>query len=110
MPVIRSNNDDLRKFLFDKQYVVVKFDTMEDCPVCIELVPIFEHLSDEYTDMVFVTMNSEDNPTAKQLILRHKKPFVGVYKEGLLVECKIISSEKDLISMLDKLPNIKIDL
>ncbi|MDQ3073814.1 MAG: thioredoxin family protein [Bacteroidota bacterium] len=110
MAVIRSTNEDLRNYVYDKQYVIVKFHNKENCELCTELLPVFERLSDKYTDITFVVMNSEDNPIAKKLIEKNKKPFIGIYKEGLLVECSLVASEKEFITMLDRLPNIKFDL
>ncbi len=110
MPVIKSTNDDLRKFVYDKQYVIVKFDTEDDCAVCEEIAPVFERLSDDYKNITFVRMNADDNPVAKKLIIKEKKPFIGIYKEGLLVECGLVSTENALSIMLNKLPNINFDL
>ena len=110
MPVIQSSNDDLRQFVYNKQYVIVKFDTDENCPACEQLIPVFERLSEEYKNITFVSMNAEDNPVAKKLIIGEKKPFIGIYKEGLLVECGLVSSEDALTTMLNRLPNINFDL
>jgi thiol-disulfide isomerase/thioredoxin len=107
MAVIQSSNDDLRKFVYDQQYVIVNFYTKDDCPSCDELLRVFEQLSEDYKNITFVLMNANDNPVAKNLINKHKKPFFGVYKEGLLVDCSIISSREELSLMLNKLPNIK---
>ncbi|MGZ5245300.1 MAG: thioredoxin family protein [Bacteroidia bacterium] len=110
MPVINSSNDDLRKFVYDKQYVIVKFHTEEDCPVCVQMMPVFERLSNEYQNITFVRMNADDNPIAKKLINKEKTPFIGIYKEGLLVECGLVSTENALVTMLNRLPNINFDL
>lgn len=110
MPVIQSSSDDLRQFVYDKQYVIVMFKTDEDCPVCEKIGPSFEKLSKEYKNITFVSMKAEDNPVAKKLIISEKKPFIGIYKEGLLVECGLVSSVDALTSMLNRLPNINFDL
>ncbi|MGZ5242285.1 MAG: thioredoxin family protein [Bacteroidia bacterium] len=110
MSVIESSNDDLRNFVYDKQYVIVNFHTEQDCTVCLELLPVFERLSEEYKNITFVRMNADDNPIAKKLINKEKKPFIGIYKEGLLVECSLVSSENEISTMLNKLPNINFDL
>lgn len=107
MTVIQSPNDDLRKFVYDKQYVIVKFHTEDKCPVCDKLTYVFERLSEDYKNITFVQMDSDDNPTAKKLIRKTKKPFIGVYKDGMLVDCGIVSTEKELVHVLNKLPNIK---
>ena len=110
MPVIKSSNDDLRNFVYEKQYVIVMFETESNCPVCDQLIPVFARLSEDYKNITFVSMNADDNPVAKKLIINDKQPFIGVYKEGLLVACSLVSSESDLTSMLNKLPNINFEL
>ena len=110
MAVIRSSNDDLRKFIYDRQYVIVQFCTVDECPTCDELLAAFTRFSEEYKNITFVEMNADDNPTAKMLIQQQQKPFYGVYKEGLLVRCGIVSTEAELSEMLNALPNIKFDL
>lgn len=110
MPVIKSTDEDLRKFVFEKPFVIVKFHTDDKCPLCEKLLKAFERLSDNYLNITFVLMNSDDNPTARVLIKKNKKPFFGIYKKGLLVECGLVSSEKELTAMLNRIPNIKLDL
>jgi thioredoxin 1 len=110
MPVIRSTVEDLRNFVFEKPFVIVKFHTDDNCPTCEKLLHVFERLSDNYLNITFVLMNSDDNPTARILIKKNKKPFFGIYKAGLLVECGLVGSEKELTTMLNRTPNIKIDL
>ena len=109
MTVIKSTKDDLRNFLYEKQFVIVMFDTKGYCPACDLLIPVFERLSKKYNNITFVTKSADDNPVAKQLIDDKKQPFFGVYKEGLLVACSLVSSESELTTMLNKLPNINFE-
>jgi thiol-disulfide isomerase/thioredoxin len=109
MPVITSTDEDLRKFVFGSDYVIVKFHTKDYCPACEKLLKVFERLSDNYRNITFVLMNSDDNPTARLLIKKNKKPFFSIYKKGLLVECGVLSTEEELTAMLNRLPNVKFD-
>jgi thiol-disulfide isomerase/thioredoxin len=110
MPIISSTDQDLRNFLFEKPFVIVKFHTGDNCPTCEKLLKAFERLSDNYLNITFVLMNSDDNPTARQLIKKNKKPFFAVYKSGLLTECGLVDTEEELTKMLNRIPNIKLEL
>src|SRR5687767_14988974 len=100
MPVIQSSDEDLRKFVFDKPLVIVKFHTTDKCPACEKMLPIFEKLSDSYLNFTFILMNADENPTARFMIKKNKLPFFGIYKNGLLIECGLMENEEQLTDML----------
>jgi thiol-disulfide isomerase/thioredoxin len=110
MPIITSSNEDLRNFVFEKPFVIVKFHTGDRCPTCEKLLKVFERLSDNYLNIAFVLMNSDDNPTARRLIKQSKKPFFAIYNNGLLIECGLVGTEEELTEMLNRIPNIKLEL
>jgi thioredoxin 1 len=85
--------------------VILKYHT-DDCgEPCTQLLPIYEELSEEkrYTNIVFLRINADDNPVAKEYILKKKQPIITLYHKGRLLESTTIGTKEEMISLLDVL-------
>lgn len=112
MKIIKSNDSDYIKLLQEYRYVMIKYHTTKDCAVCRELLPVFERLSQqtEYEEIAFVRMDSQNNPVALKFVNERKLPFVAIFQNGLLIECKSVTSEQDLLNLLDQLLTTELNL
>ncbi|GAB3823921.1 thioredoxin family protein [Pontibacter rugosus] len=104
MTITESNDNDLRRLIFDKERVVVKF-VDETCPLCKALAPAFARFSTDPTfkHITFVRMNAAENPVSSKEVKMSGTPFFAIYRHATLVDCGIISTEEALKELLLKL-------
>ncbi|MBC5994877.1 thioredoxin family protein [Pontibacter cellulosilyticus] len=104
MSILESDDNDLRKLIFEKEKVIVKFIN-ESCPVCQSLAPSFEKFATDptYSDVTFVRMHADQNPVTSQEVKLTGTPFFAVYRNGTILECGLLSSEEEIKQMLQKL-------
>lgn len=104
MAVIISTEEELRNLLFEKPFLSVKYHN-DSIPFCQELYKRYTYLSEleKYQQITFVRINSDENRIAQQLMEKDVYSFMSIYKNGLLVESRTISSEEDIVALLDKL-------
>ena len=104
MKVIEGTYEDLRNLIYKEKFVTVKYYS-EDCEKCKVLTDVFKKYSEDkkYSEILFMRMNSEENPVAKRLISEQKLPFMSSFKDGLLIESTTVSSEKEIKKVLDNL-------
>ncbi|TXK45348.1 thioredoxin family protein [Pontibacter qinzhouensis] len=104
MPITESNDDELRKLIFEKEKVIVKF-TDEDCPICKILSPSFRKIATEpvYQQVTFVRMSARENPISSKEVKMTGTPFFATYRKGTLLDCGIVSTEQGIKEMLAKL-------
>jgi len=104
MAIIIGTDEDLRQVTFNHPFVAVKYHN-DNYPICKELYPIYEKLSQQkkYHDITFVRVAAEENPVAQKLIEKDVYSFMAIYKKGLLLESRTISSEQDIKELLAKL-------
>ena len=96
-------------FLFlqvaDNNLVILKYHT-DDCgKVCQEFIPIYEDFSNDpkYHNVVFLTINAEDNPVAKKRILDKQQPVITIYSKGRLLDSRHASTKDGLRKLLQEL-------
>ena len=104
MTILESNDNELRKLIFEKDKVIVKF-TDDECPVCRVLAPKFENLatSPAYQHVTFVRMNARENPVSRKEVKMTGTPFFAIYSNGTLKDCGIVATEAALRDMLQQL-------
>lgn len=102
--VKESNDNELRRVIFERDKVIVKF-TDKDCPVCKVMRPKYNMLSDEpaFKDIYFMRMSAHENPVSSQEVKLTGTPFFATYHKGMLIDCGILSTEEGLREMLQKL-------
>ncbi|PVY44161.1 thioredoxin family protein [Pontibacter virosus] len=104
MTVTDINDDKLRKLIFEKERVIVKF-TDPGCPVCKQLSPFFRKLSTEpqYNSITFTRMSASENPVSSQEVKLSGTPFFATYLKGTIQECGIVDTEEGIRAMLTRL-------
>jgi len=98
-------------FLFlqvaENDLVMLKYHT-DDCgKLCMDFIPIYEEISDnpKYKDIIFLTINAENNPVAKKRILDKKQPVITIYSKGRLLDSTHASSKEGVEDLLQELLN-----
>ncbi|MCC9136520.1 thioredoxin family protein [Pontibacter silvestris] len=104
MTILESNDNELRRLIFEKDRVIVKFID-EDCPVCRALAPTFQNFASnpDYQNITFVRMNAKENPVSSKEVKMSGTPFFAIYRNGTLKDCGIVSTEDGLRDLLQKL-------
>ena len=105
MPVTETSDSYLFLQVTENPLVILKYHT-DDCGwVCREFIPIYEQISDDpkYRNVLFLTINAEDNPVAKRRILELKQPVITIYCKGRLMDSRHTSSKEGVEEMLREL-------
>jgi thioredoxin 1 len=96
-------------FLFlqvsENELVILKYHT-DDCgAVCQEFIPIYEEISENprYKDVIFLTINAENNPVAKRRILDVRQPVMTIYSKGRLLDSRHTSTREGVEQLLHEL-------
>ena len=103
--LVRDTDDEgLRHLTHEHLKVFAKF-TSEGCDICELLAPPFAKFADdeEYQPILFLRLNSDQNPVAKKLMQERVAPFFVSYCQGQLLECDSLTKEEEVRQMLDRL-------
>ncbi len=101
MAIITSNDSEFNTLIQDNQKVIVKFYA-DWCGSCKLFAPKFKKLSekDEYSGILFVDVNAEDNPQARKLAQVKNLPTIATFKNGQLLESVPTTNENYVQKML----------
>ncbi len=104
MPILESNDNQLRKLIFENDNVIVKY-TDEDCAICKLLYPSFTKFAAEpdFEHILFLRMNAKENPVSRKEVKMTGTPFFATFRKGTLLDCGIVSTEEGIKNMLLKL-------
>lgn len=102
--VLDINDEQLRRLIHDHLKVFAKF-TSENCPVCAALAPPFDKFVDapDNVGILFVRLNSDENPVAKKMMDQKVAPFFVSYCQGRLLECDALTEETQVVAQLERL-------
>jgi thioredoxin 1 len=102
--VVDTNDDHLRRLTHEHLKVFAKF-TSENCATCQALAPPFEKFVDasENVGILFVRLNSDENPVAKKMMQEKVAPFFVSYCQGRLLECDALTEEAQVEAQLQRL-------
>ncbi|MCC2545148.1 thioredoxin family protein [Hymenobacter sp. BT175] len=102
--VIDTNDEGLRTYTHEHLKVFAKF-TSENCEICKRLTPPFAKFADDepYRTIMFLRLNSDENPVARKLMQEKAAPFFVSYCQGHLLECDSLTSEEQVHGMLERL-------
>ena len=105
--VHHANDEQLRYLIHENLKVFAKF-TSENCAVCSALAPPFAKFVDEedYQSILFLKLNSDENPVAKKLMEDKVTPFFVSYCQGRLLECDALTMEADMRAQIDRLRDL----
>lgn len=110
MHIINSDKIDWQKVFLENEYIIVNYQPFSDCKKCDEINELFQRLDEDYKNVRFLWVDSRSNPMAEQFIKKTQAPFMAAFKEGFLVECRVVSTESELNKMIDRLFAFKIKL
>lgn len=102
--VVAADDEQLRRLIHEHLKVFAKF-TSADCTICEALAPPFDKFVDapENVGILFVRLNSDENPVAKKMMDEKTAPFFVSYCQGRLLECDALTSEAEVVAQLDRL-------
>lgn len=102
--VVDADDEQLRRLIHEHLKVFAKF-TSDNCPACDALAPPFAKFVDapENVGILFVRLDSNQNPVAKQLMQERVAPFFVSFCQGRLLECDAQTEESEVVAQLDRL-------
>jgi thioredoxin 1 len=102
--VVTINDDQLRRITHEHLKVFAKF-TSENCEICASLAPPFDKFVDqpENVGILFVRLNTDENPVAKKMMDQKAAPFFVSFCQGRLLECDALTTEAEVVAQLDRL-------
>lgn len=104
MSIQTVDDEQLRHLIYSCEYAAVKY-TAPTCETCNKLAPAFEALSGkrEYNSILFLRIDADENPTAKQFLAERATPLMVVYHNGMVVKADTAYTIDDITAMLDEL-------
>lgn len=102
--VVDADDEHLRRLTHEHLKVFAKF-TSDNCPACDLLAPPFVKFVDDPKNVgiLFVRLDSNQNPVAKKMMLEKVAPFFVSYCQGRLIECDALTEEAQVVTQLDRL-------
>ncbi len=102
--VVDTDDAHLRRLTHENLKVFAKF-TSDNCPACDALAPCFAKFVDSpaNVDILFVRLDSDQNPVARKMMLEKVAPFFVSYCQGRLIECDALTEESEVVAQLDRL-------
>ena len=102
--VVDTDDDHLRRLTHEHLKVFAKF-TSENCAACEALAPPFAKFVDDPQNVgiLFVRLDTDQNPVAKKLMEQKIAPFFVSYCQGRLLECDALTEEAQVLAQLERL-------
>ena len=102
--LVDTDDEGLRRYTYERLKVFAQFTT-EGCAICKALELSFgKFAADEaYKDILFLRLDSDQNPVAKQLMDQLAAPFFVSYCEGRILECDTRTTDAGVQAQLDRL-------
>jgi len=101
MTIINSEQE-LTAFFQNNAFAVITYFLETDCEGCEALLPIFEEISEEpnQEEITFGLMLAQPGSIAENLVKQSEVPFVAIYKNGEMIKCGSVNSEKEFRKIL----------
>jgi hypothetical protein len=105
MRVIETTDSFLFLQVAENDRVILKYDTDECGKRCADFIPVYTELSEDpkYKSIVFLTINGENNPRAKERIMDKKQPVITIYFKGQLLDSRHASTKVGVEELLEEL-------
>ena len=102
--VVDTDDDHLRRLTHEHLKVFAKF-TSENCAICESLSPGFAKFVDspDNVGILFVRLDTDQNPVAKKMMQEKAAPFFVSYCQGRLLECDALTEDAQVMAQLDRL-------
>jgi hypothetical protein len=105
MAVTETSDSILFLQVAENDRVILKYHT-DDCgDACIDFKPIYRKLSEDerYKQIIFLVIDADDNPRAKERILDKKQPVITIYYKGKLLDSRHASTKAGVEELLEEL-------
>ncbi|MBK0403215.1 hypothetical protein I5M27_09475 [Adhaeribacter sp. BT258] len=95
---------ELSAFFEQNEQAVITYYLETDCEGCEELLPVLEEIAEEADQekISFGLMLAQPGSIAENLVKQKEIPFVAIYKNGEMIKCGSVNSEKEFRKMLRK--------
>ncbi|MES2568092.1 MAG: thioredoxin family protein [Bacteroidota bacterium] len=105
MPVTETTDAYLFLQVAENDRVILKYHTNDCAEPCINFIPIFEDLSNDiaYKKIVFLVIDADNNPKAKERILNKNQPVITIYHKGQLLDSRHASTKEGVQELLEEL-------
>lgn len=102
--VVDTDDEHLRRLIHEHMKVFAKF-TSAGCEICESLAPPFTKFVAEpgNESILFLRLDSDQNPVAKKLMQDKVAPFFVSYCQGRMLECDNLTTEAEVRAQLDRL-------
>jgi hypothetical protein len=102
--VIGTDDEGLRHYIYERPKVFAMF-TSDACPRGELFDAAFTKLADEELaqGVLFVRLDSDENPVARRLMAEQAAPFFVSYCQGRMLECGTCETAPELLSHLVRL-------
>jgi len=102
--VTLSTDLDFDSQLQQNDKVIVKYFA-NWCGTCRLFAPKFKKISnkEEFSDVLFLDVNAEENPEARKMAGVSNLPFFAVFKNGQLVAVDTTSKEEGVEKLIQKI-------
>lgn len=106
MAIIPANDQNFNELLKDNKHVVVKYFATW-CGSCKLFFPKYRRLADDdrFEGVVFLNVNSEENPEARKVAGVDNLPFFATFLDGQLIKAEATSKEDNVVAMIEQLKN-----
>ena len=97
-------DEEFDKAIRESEKVVVKYYAGW-CGTCRLLAPKFKRLSEEeqFADVVFLDVNAEHNPHARNIAGVSNLPFIATFKEGKILEATPAAKIEKVRELVERL-------
>lgn len=104
MAVTSVNDNNFNELITSNQKVVVKYHA-DWCGSCRLFAPKYKRMSEDerFRDIVFLDINAEENPGARELAGVNNLPFFATFKDGKLVAGDCTAKEETVLRMIESL-------
>ena len=102
--VVDTDDEGLRRLTHERLKVFAQFTT-DNCETCRLLGPGFAKFADdeEYLGILFVRLDSDENPVSKHLMNVRAAPFFVSYCQGRILECDTRETDDSVQAQLARL-------
>jgi thiol-disulfide isomerase/thioredoxin len=109
MAVTETSDSFLFLQVAEHDRVILKYHTDECGGPCVKFIPVFKELSKDpkYKEVVFLVIDADNNPKAKERILDKKQPVITIYYKGKLLNSRHASTKEGVEELLEDLLKIE---
>lgn len=100
----KTTSEKLRWLVSEHEKIVV-IHTSDRCENCLKLLVKFEEViaKEAQTDVLFVEIDSKENPIIDNVIEKQNAPYLSIYQRGVIYKDAVISNPEDFRSIIKNL-------